>query len=181
MSGQTLESAFHGISEVRPCRTDRGMHFTAWLVACEDLIDAPVEVEPLTGRTSGHVGVDQRVQQRRVFTLVRFQLGDQTALLSFEDRAGVMRHQADEPTRSIERFEVPSTVERVKAGLSKLRGVAEVMKPGSSDEQAPLILWHCCGRFAGALRDSLRVQPAVTERGQQRLGELGRSARRVQR
>ncbi len=108
------------------------------------------------------------------------QFSREATLLRLVDGAGVMSNEPHEPIRSAETHEVPRTVDRVEAGVTKLRGVAKIVEPGRGHQEIPLFLWDSRGYLTGTSRYGLSVQPTVPERRQQRLGQLGRSLRRVQ-
>jgi hypothetical protein len=131
--------------------------FTAWLVAHQNFVYALIEVEALAGGTSGHVGEDQRVQDRRVLLFVHSQLSREPTLLSLVHRAGVMSDEPNQSVRRVERSQMPGTVERMEPGVAQLGGVPDVMQPGRRDEQGPLVLGQSLRGFYGPGSDSLCV------------------------
>ena len=136
------QSALDSVAKVRTGIADRVVHFTARLIAHQDLVNAPIKIEGLTGGTGRHVRIDERIQDRRTPSARR-----QPTLRTARVVRLRRRHRSDgRPAIPADQehpgIQVPSTVERVKAGVAQLRRVADVVQPRSRDEEVSIILRH---------------------------------------
>ncbi|GAA2767348.1 hypothetical protein GCM10010103_63900 [Streptomyces paradoxus] len=68
----------------------------------------------------------------------------------------------------------------MEPGVPQFWGVTDVVQPCCGDEEVPVSFGHSRSSFLSSSSYRLSVQPAVSEPGEQRLGEFGRSLGRVQ-
>jgi hypothetical protein len=113
-----------------------------------------------------HVAIGQRiVEDHARGGELAAQLADKAAFLGFDDSAGVMRDQtAQDRVSEMRVAEVPGAVERMKAGLGQLGGVADVMQPRGGFEQIGVIT-EDRGERSGSRCDPLNMRPAAGEWG----------------
>ncbi len=120
------------------------MNHVARLVPLEDLFETSLDSDGQPRRAGCEVSEGQRVRDCRL--LARKLIGErstQPARLGLDRRSRVV---CDKPTEALgraQRAEVASAVERVKVRVPEFRGIANVMKPGSRDEEFSLPCIHC--------------------------------------
>jgi len=125
-------------------------------------------------RARGHVAVGERFgQAARWERELPEQDAAQTAFLCLDDSAGVMGDEsAKHVVGLLDVAQVPGSVERVKASVGQLGGVADVMEPGCGFEQVGIFAEDRFKR-AGLPSDALTVRPAARQWNLQQLaGDL---------
>ena len=116
-------------------------------------------------RICRHVAVGQRVVEGHACGgKLATQLASQAAFLGFEDSAGVMRDQAaQDRIGEVRVAQVPSAIERMKAGLDQLGRVADVMQPRGGFEQIG-VLAEDRRKDSGSRSDPLNMRPTARKR-----------------
>jgi hypothetical protein len=137
----------------------------------QHLVVPPARGHPGAVRADGLIGVGERVRHHPAAVGVGGEGFGEAPGGSDEPGPRVLRHQADDPDRPGQPFQVPGPVEGVEAGHHGALGVADVVQPGRRDQHVPVDL-QGSGELGGPRGDSRRVPPAVAQRGQQLVRQL---------
>lgn len=134
--GHAILHAPNGREELRRHLADRPVHDMTGLVALEDLGDALLRAQRLTGWAGGDVGVGEGIGEWRHFG--RELSGEDVRQASgrrFGPRARVVRDEPAEAVRRAESAEVTGAVEWVEASVEELGAVTDVVEPRRGHEQ----------------------------------------------
>jgi hypothetical protein len=90
----------------------------------------------------------------------------QTALLGFNDRAGMVRHQPNHPIGKPPPPQEPCTVKRMKAGIDQTRRIADVVQPRRRHQDIAVV-GHSRAQLRRTCADRLNVRPTTWQLGGQ--------------
>ncbi len=121
----------HRSDDLSLCLVDEVSHDIVGTVALADFRQPVLDLDPVAGRTRGHVRIAERISQILIqFRKLAFQLIQKPPQACFYGRAGVPRHQGDYSLLDVTTLQEPGTIQRVKTRLHHARRVADIVQPG---------------------------------------------------